>query len=215
MARRTFLVVFGFVVVLACSSLVFAQDYWQLNKFTADNEKFKYEVTSYTKQWDYDVDDYVVQETRQIQLLELRKIDDETTEVTVGNTYNLPTDQLGDQLSFMGMGMGLSMLMSGGDWFGELMLLGMFAVDLELEVGSSMQMFDGSRIRIVEKQTVAGVEGYFCTKSVREEDEAGNRVDRLTSEWVLAPDVGWPLLIRVYDDGDVTYVMELIEYSRN
>ena len=40
MACRTFLVVFGFVVVLACSSLVFAQDYWQLNKFTADNEKF-------------------------------------------------------------------------------------------------------------------------------------------------------------------------------
>ena len=71
------------------------------------------------------------------------------------------------------MGMGLSMLMSGGDWFGELMLLGMFAVDLELEVGSSMQMFDGS-VRIVEKQTVAGVEGYRTR--VHGKRMAGNRV---------------------------------------
>ncbi len=103
----------------------------------------------------------------------------------------------------------------GGEWIGEFMMLGWFAADLELEVGSSMQTFDGSRIRVLEKRTVAGVEGYLCTKSLRSEDEAGNRVDILTPKWVIAPKVGWPLLVRIYQDDEVKYVMELVEYSRN
>lgn len=97
----------------------------------------------------------------------------------------------------------------------EFMLLSWFGGDLELEVGSSIQMFDGSRMRIVEKRTMAGVEGYYCTKSIREEDDEGNRVDILVSEWVIAPKVGWPLYLKTYEDDQVTFVMELVEYARN
>ncbi|HBG00873.1 MAG TPA: hypothetical protein DDW87_04785 [Firmicutes bacterium] len=214
MARKSLLVVLGLVVALACSSLVFAQEYWEFNKFTADKESFKYEITSYSEQWDYELGEDVLRETRQTQTLGLRRVDDYTTEVTVGYTSDVPTSGLGEQLSLLAMGMGMS-LPTGGEWLGELMSLTLFAVEMELEEGSNIQMFDGSRFRVVEKRTVAGVEGYYCTKSTREQDEAGNRVDKLTSEWILAPGVGWPLLVRVYNDGEVTYVMELVEYSRD
>jgi hypothetical protein len=151
-------------------------------------------------------------ETRQSQTMELRQMGDGITEVTRSYTHAIPQGQLSDELGMMGFG--LAALMGGGEWFGEFMMLGFFATDLEFEVGSSMQTFDGARLRVIEKQTVAGVEGYFVTRSLRQEDDEGNRLDVLTSEWVIAPNVGWPLLVRVYQDGQLTYVMELVEYTR-
>lgn len=213
MVRKLLFIVLSLVLVLSFSSLVFAQEYWAWNSFTAQYERLKYEITSYSSYWDYEVGEDVPVEVRQVQVMELRQKDEETTEVTMAYTYDTPTAELGDELSLMGLGMAWAT--GGGEWIGEFMMLGFFAADLELEVGSSMQVFDGSRIKVVEKQTVAGVEGYFCTKSVRNEDDAGNRVDVLTSEWVIAPNVGWPLLVRVYQDDQVKYVMELVEYARH
>ncbi len=212
MVRKSLFMVLALVVVLSFSSLGLAQEYWNWNKFTAQHERFRYEITAYSSYYDYDLGEDVPLETRQIQEIELRQKDDETTEVTMSYTYDVAQEKLSDELSLMGLGMAWAT--GGGEWIGEFMMLGFFAADLELEVGSIMQVFDGSRIKVMEKQTVAGVEGYFCTKSVRGEDGAGNRVDTLTSEWVIAPNVGWPLLVRVYQDGQVKYVMELVEYNR-
>lgn len=212
MVRKSLFMVLAVVVVLSFSSLGFAQELWAWNTFTAQYERFKYEITSYSSYYDYETGEDVPLETHQIQEIELRQKDDETTEISMSYTYDVAREKLADELSLMGMGMAWAT--GGGEWIGEFMMLGFFAIDLELEVGSSMQVFDGSRIRVVEKQTVAGVEGYFCTKSVRGEDAAGNRVDTVTSEWVIAPNVGWPLQVRVYQDGQVKYVMELVEYDR-
>ncbi|HHT69171.1 MAG TPA: hypothetical protein GXZ85_07950 [Firmicutes bacterium] len=211
MVRKSLIIVIGLLVVLSLSSLACAQDVWAWNQFTKPYELFKYQITQYTSSWDYEVGEDVLKETRQLQTVELRQVDDETTEVTIANTYDVPTNRLSDELSVMGMGLGWAM--GAAEWVGEFMILGLFGTELELEVGSSMQTFDGSRIRVVEKQTVAGVEGYFCTKSRREDDGSGNRVDILTTELVIAPDVGWPLLVRVYKDDQVRYIMELVEYA--
>ena len=73
----------------------------------------------------------------------------------------------------------------------EYMLLGLSASDLELEVGNTIQLFDGSRVRVVEEETVAGIQGYLLRKSISDTDEAGNKVDVVTSEWVIAPDIAW------------------------
>lgn len=213
MLRKVLVMLLAVVLALSWNMAAFAQEYWAFNKFTAQEERFKYEIVSRTQEWDYDAGEEVWKESRQFQTLELKSLGD-TTEVTLANTYHLPTEELGDHLNFMGGMFNLSFLLGGGDWFGELLLLGLFATDLELEVGNSMQTFDGSRLRVVEKQTVAGVEGYFFTKQIRETDEDGNRVDILTSEWVVAPDVGWPLLLRIYYEGEVVYSMELVEYDR-
>jgi hypothetical protein len=212
MVRKSLLVVMGLLVVLSFSSMALAQEYWSWNQFNSQYERFKYEIKSYSTYYDYEVEDEVLVEKRQIQSVELRKKDDETTEVTMSITYDLPTAKLGDELSMMGLG--LAWASGGGEWIGEFMMLGWFASDLELEVGSSMQVFDGSRIRVIEKQKVAGVEGYLCRKTVRGEDDAGNRVDTLVSEWVIAPNVGWPLAVRLFQNEQVKYSMELVEYDR-
>ncbi|NLL42272.1 MAG: hypothetical protein GX251_02895 [Firmicutes bacterium] len=212
MFRKSLIIVFALVVVFSFSSLGLAQEYWDWNKFDAQYEKFTYEITSYTTQWDWEIGEDVPVEVKQLQTVELERLDEETTELTMAYTYHVSQEELAEQLGLMGFNM--SWIMGGGEWLGEFMLLGFFASDLELEVGNSMQVFDGSRVRVVEKQTVAGVEGYLCRKTVREEDEEGNRIEILNSEWVIAPKVGWPLLVRVYRDDQVVYVMELVEYSR-
>jgi hypothetical protein len=212
MIRKSLIIVFALVAVLSFSSMGLAQEYWAWNKFDAQYEKFKYEITSYATEWDWDLGEDVEVEVKQFQTVELAKLDDETTELTMAYTYYVSQEEIADQLGLMGFGM--NWIMGGGNWIGEFMMLGFFASDLELEVGNTMQMFDGSRIRVVEKQTVAGVEGYLCRKSVREEDEDGNRIEILTSEWVIAPNVGWPLAVKVYEDDEVVYIMELVEYSR-
>lgn len=212
MFRKSLIIVFALVVVFSFSSPGLAQEYWDWNKFDAQYEKFTYEITSYTTQWDWEIGEDVPVEVKQLQTVELERLDEETTELTMAYTYHVSQEELAEQLGLMGFNM--SWIMGGGEWLGEFMLLGFFASDLELEVGNSMQVFDGSRVRVVEKQTVAGVEGYLCRKTVREEDEEGNRIEILNSEWVIAPKVGWPLLVRVYRDDQVVYVMELVEYSR-
>ena len=202
------------VVVFAVSGFVSAQDLWQWNSFTADYERFYYEIVSITTEWDYDSYEDVQVENRYYQLLELKRSGDGWVEVTQGYSYMVPQNELADQLSFMGGMFGLPMFLGGGEWLAEWMFLSMFAMDLELEVGNTMQLFDGSRVRVLDEETVAGVRGYIVRKFYRDTDEDGNRIDILTSEWVLAPNVGWPLRVNVYQDGEVVYSMTLLEYVR-
>jgi hypothetical protein len=193
--------------------LAWAQDLWNYNVFPYDYEKFVYEVINYTKSWDWDTDEEIITEKKSIQVTELRKLDGENHEVTQSFTNVMESEKLFNELSFLGGLSGLSLLMSG-DWFAEMMFVGLWAADLDLEVGNTMQTFDGSRVRVVEEQTVAGVKGYLVRKSIRETDDEGNRVDILTSEWVIAPNVGWPLKLVMYSEGEVVSSMMLIEYER-
>jgi hypothetical protein len=193
--------------------LAWAQDLWNYNVFPYDYEKFVYEVINYTKSWDWDTDEEIITEKKSIQVTELRKLDGENHEVTQSFTNVMESEKLFNELSFLGGLSGLSLLMSG-DWFAEMMFVGLWAADLDLEVGNTMQTFDGSRVRVVEEQTVAGVKGYLVRKSIRETDDEGNRVDILTSEWVIAPNVGWPLKLVMYSEGEVVSSMTLIEYER-
>ncbi|HBG08930.1 MAG: hypothetical protein ACOX46_00985 [Limnochordia bacterium] len=213
MSRKLPIVVLSVVVVLSCSMLAWAQDLWNYNVFPYDYEKFVYEVINYTKSWDWDTDEEIITEKKSIQVTELRKLDGENHEVTQSFTNVMESEKLFNELSFLGGLSGLSLLMSG-DWFAEMMFVGLWAADLDLEVGNTMQTFDGSRVRVVEEQTVAGVKGYLVRKSIRETDDEGNRVDILTSEWVIAPNVGWPLKLVMYSEGEVVSSMTLIEYER-
>jgi hypothetical protein len=213
MSRKLPIVVLSVVVVLSCSMLAWAQDLWNYNVFPYDYEKFVYEVINYTKSWDWDTDEEIITEKKSIQVTELRKLDGENHEVTQSFTNVMESEKLFNELSFLGGLSGLSLLMSG-DWFAEMMFVGLWAADLDLEVGNTMQTFDGSRVRVVEEQTVAGVKGYLVRKSIRETDDEGNRVDILASEWVIAPNVGWPLKLVMYSEGEVVSSMTLIEYER-
>lgn len=214
MVRRSLVLVLILIVMLLFGVSLSAQEYWAYGEFNQQYERFKYEITSYSYKWDYDLGEEVREETKQIQTLELNKIDDDTTKLTIVYTYDVPSKDLYDQFTFMGLSGLSSFMMSGGDWIGEIVMLNFYAEDMELEVGSIIQLYDGSRIRITEKQTVAGVEGYFFTRSERHQDDDGNRIDVKISEFVVAPDIGMPLLVRIYSGGEVSFIMELVEYSR-
>lgn len=215
MLRKWLLAVLCVFVVLSVSAAGWAQELWQWNNFTAQYEKLYYEIVTRETMWDYELGEDVKVEKKYYQLLELRQIDADNTEITQGYTFVVPRAEVGEQLNFMGGGyFALPMFSGSGGFLAEYMMLTMFASELELELGNSMQLFDGSRVRILDEEAVAGVRGYVVRKSVRETDEAGNRVEIVTSEWVIAPEVGWPLRVQVYDGDEVVYSMTLVEYER-
>lgn len=84
------------VVVFAVSGFVSAQDLWQWNSFTADYERFYYEIVSITTEWDYDSYEDVQVENRYYQLLELKRSGDGWVEVTQGYSYMVPQNELAD-----------------------------------------------------------------------------------------------------------------------
>ncbi len=213
MLRKTSLLILLLLLAAVPVSAAAWGETWKWNEFNADYEKFYYEIISGSTSWDWELEEDVWVESTSYQLLEVTKIDDESWMVTQAQTSRMTKDEL-EGLSFMGGLSGLMALM-GGNWFSEFMVLGMFASDLEFEVGNTMQLSDGSRVRVVEEQKVAGVDGFLARKLIREEDEEGNRRERVTSEWIIAPDVGWPLAVKVFDsDGNLTYSMTLLEYER-
>ena len=82
MIRKSLLGILIAAVVFVLSGAVYAQDLWQSNRFTADYERFYYEIVSNTTEWDYDLFEEVKVENRFNQLLELKKADDGLVEVT-------------------------------------------------------------------------------------------------------------------------------------
>lgn len=86
MVRKSLLVVLSLILVLSGSGSLLAQEYWEFGKFTADYERFRYQITSYSTQWDWDLGEDVIVESTQYQLIELKKIDGENTELTLAST---------------------------------------------------------------------------------------------------------------------------------
>ena len=97
---------------------------------------------------------------------------------------------------------------------GEYTWLSMAASDFELEVGNTMQLFDGSRITVVGEQTVAGLQGYLIRKYIRDADENGNRIDIVTSEYDRTQRRSRAFGRNVYRHGEPYYSKTLIEYER-
>lgn len=213
MIRRKMLFTVVVMALLTVSAPVWAQDVWQFNVFSADYEKFVYEVVSYGQSWDWELGEEVLLETSYLESWTLRKVGDEL-EITMGVTYSLPADSAQEELGFLTGIYSTPLFMGDGKWMAEYIMLNMFASGLEFEVGNSMQLFDGSRVRVVSEQTVAGVKGYLVERFVRETDEAGNRIDTVTSQWLVAPKVGWPLGVTVFDNGEATFRKILVEYER-
>jgi|LSQX01.3.fsa_nt_gb hypothetical protein len=187
---------------------------WQWNQFTKDYEKLYYEIRNYALTYDYDTGNEVFVESKNYQLLEVKKLGDGEFEVTQAVTSIMNEKEI-EGLSFLGGGFSaLASILSGGSLFSEMMMMGLFASELEFEVGNTMQTWDGSRLRVVEETSVAGVDGYLVRKMIRKEDEQGRR-EIVVSEWIINPEVGWPLALKVFDEqGNVLYDMRLVEYAK-
>lgn len=209
MIRKSLLLVFSIFVVLSCSVPLLAQESWEWVSFTGQREIFTYEITHYSEEWYRDTREYVRVENKQYMHIDLQKLDDEKTEIFISYTYRVPTSELWDEFSYMGLGGLSAFTLSGGAWFGEFSNMSFFAADLDLIEGRIVEFWDGSWVRVIDKREVNGIEGYYITKSY-DESEGGE----LISEWIIAPNVPMPLFIKVYEDGEVTVIVELVEYLK-
>ena len=213
MIRKSMPTVVVVLVVLSVSTIGWAQDLWKFNKFSASCERFLYEVVSLKKMWDEELSEDVFQEILYYEQWELLTEDGEL-EVTMGYRYWLPLGEVKESMTFLGSAWNSPSMWNEFAGMEEYTWLSMAASDFELEVGNTMQLFDGSRITVVGEQTVAGLQGYLIRKYIRDADENGNRIDIVTSEWVIAPDVGWPLAVTLYEHGEAFFSKTLVEYER-
>ncbi len=159
MGRKLLYISFILVVVLSLGASVFAQEYWEVNRFTQQQEILKYKITSLglSSEWDWETAEETITEIVKVQYLalEVSKVDEQTIEVITSYTNYYSPQNLQDKISLLG-GLFTTMI-TNAEAFGELMMMGFFAEQLELEVGNNVLLFDGSRIKVGGKQKLAGV----------------------------------------------------------
>jgi hypothetical protein len=213
MIRKTIPAAVVVLTLLSVCTVGWAQEVWRFNEFTASYERFLHEAVSWDEVFDWDLLEDVIQETVFYEQWELAAGDEEM-EVTMGYRYWLPLDYVKQDMTFLGAAWDSPSIWKEAEGMEEYKSLSLVAEDLELEVGNTMQLLDGSRLSIVGEETVAGLKGYLVRMFIRETDEDGNTVETVTSEWVIAPEIAWPLAVTLYEDGEVSYRKTLVEYER-
>ena len=213
MIRKAILVTVFAFALLSVSVFGSAQNLWRLNEFTAAYERLLYELVSYDEMWDEGLEEFIEKENVYYEQWEM-VADDGRLEVTMGYRYWLPREHVKQDMSFMGALLKAPSFLREDQAMADYTWIALAAEDLDLEVGNTMQLFDWSRVRVVGERTVAGITGYLLNKFDRETDEHGNMVEIVTSEWVIAPNVGWPLAVTLYRHGEPYYSKTLIEYER-
>lgn len=90
---------------------------------------------------------------------------------------------------------------------------GMFAglvPQMDLSVGAKKDLLGAGYVEVAGKETVAGVEGYRCEIHVKDDEKMVKQ-----AEITIHPDLALPLRSRIYEDGKVTFEMELLEYRKH
>ena len=96
------------------------------------------------------------------------------------------------------------MLMLGNPMFSGLIS------QMELVVGTKKDFFGAGYAEVVAKQTVAGVEGFRCELHMKDGETMVKQ-----AEITVHPDLALPLRSVVYDDGEPTFEMTLLEYRKH
>lgn len=92
----------------------------------------------------------------------------------------------------------------------SLPFMSMIFYEADLEEGKEYESFFGI-LKILNKVNIAGQEGYLCQFwGINEEENK----EELNFEWVISPDLGLPLLMKSYFDGEATGYVELIKYEK-
>jgi hypothetical protein len=189
-----------FTAFLSIAMLANAQG-WEPYQFSGD-EKYEFEITY------FDNDD----EKTGFYGIEMKSTGqtDENGEKLYEVIYTtkgfIPESELGQQTAFGywgAYGMSLSFV------FLNPMYMMMFQ-QMEFEVGEKMSFFGAGKAEITGKENIAGRNGYVC-KYYQKDDEKG---DVLMGEWVIDPDLGFPLRSIMYDDGEIQSEILLLNYTK-
>jgi hypothetical protein len=127
-------------------------------------------------------------------------------EVTYTTSAVIPENELGEQTAFgfwSAYGMSLSFV------FLNPMYTMMFT-QMEFEVGEKMSFFGAGKAEITGKERVGNREGYVC-KYIQNDGDEG---EQLVGEWVIDPELAFPLKSVTYDGEEVQSHIELVEYKK-
>lgn len=197
--KKKILLLFTFAITV---TMITNAQGWEPYNFSGD-EKYEFEIT-------YFENDGPKTGFYGIEINSTSKTDDEGEklyEVIYTNKGFIPESELGEQTAFgfwSSYGMSLSFLFLNP-------MYTMLFQQMEFEVGEKMSFFGAGKAEITGKESIAGRNGYVC-KYFQKDEEKG---DILVGEWVIDPELAFPLRSVMYD-GDVEQSkIELINYNKD
>jgi hypothetical protein len=173
---------------------------WEPYNFNGD-EKYEFEITYYDN-------NEATTGYYGIEMKSTGKTDEngeKLYEVVYTNKGMIPESELGEQTAFgfwSSYGMSLSFVFLNP-------MYTMLFQQMEFEVGEKMSFFGAGKAEITGKETIAGRNGYVC-KYFQKDEEKG---DVLVGEWVIDPELGFPLKSIMYDEDEIQSKIELTNYT--
>lgn len=187
-----------FILIVMLSSAIFAQK-WQPYQFKG-NEKFDFKIENHDRNG-------VKQAFYSLQLKETGQQDEKgepVYDVIYKTRAQLPKSKLGAETAFgvwNTYGVSLSLAFMNP-------MYGMIFSQMDLAVGEKMSFFGAGKVEVLDKVSIAGRSGFRCIlKTTQGEEEV------LTSEWVIDPDLAFPLKAITYNKGKVATVIEMTGYE--
>jgi len=174
---------------------------WEPYNFSGD-EKYEFEITYYDNN-DVTTGYYGIEMKS---TGDTDKNGEKLYEVTYTNKGLIPESELGEQTAFgfwSSYGMSLSFVFLNP-------MYAMLFQQMEFEVGEKMSFFGAGKAEITGKESIAGRNGYAC-KYFQKDEEKG---DVLVGEWVIDPELAFPLKSIMYDDDEIQSEIILTNYTR-
>jgi len=166
---------------------------WQPYQFKG-NERFEYEVISWEDE----------EEKEALYILDIKELEEDTFEVTYITKGTLKKEELGMETAYGLWGFyGVSL--------NALILNPFYCIyfqEMDLEVGEKMSFWGAGLIKVIEKEEIAGREGFVCQFFQTIDDE-----EELVAEWTIDPELALPLRSKVFSEEKVESQIELIKYT--
>jgi hypothetical protein len=196
-----------------------AEETWAPLEFLRDKEFFRFKITTYEKTYDYSDDEEkeIIKSKVYYYEFSVDNTGEKSSTYSYKYEWNVEKEESKRKDSYGYYDSEVFSQMMGGLFLSpitEVMASAIFLTDADIEVGATITTFIGDRIKITGKEKVCDIEGYVCKFQRATEDDRGKKVYVDKAEWVIAPDVGFPLRVKNFkDDGQIAYEIELVEYS--
>jgi len=193
MKRKFMMVVLAGLFLVGTWQTVLAKK-WQPYQFKG-NERFEYEVISWEDE----------EEKEALYILDIKELEEDIFEVTYITKGTLKKEELGMETAYGlwgSYGVSLNALILNPFHY-------IYFQEMDLEVGEKMSFWGAGLIKVIEKEEIAGREGFVCQLFQTRKDK-----EELAAEWIVDPELAMPLRSKVFKKEQVESEAELIKYRR-
>ena len=200
MKMKTRLIAFFAALVMVMAFCPVSGQSWEPYQFEG-NEKYEFEITYFDN--GEPVNSFYTIDIKNSGTKDSNG--EELFDVSYTTTGKVAKSELGAQTAFGLNAYGFSISMAFLN-----PMYAMFFAQMELKVGEKMSFFGAGYTEITGKESVAGRDGYIC-KFYMKDDNGSNE---LVSEWIIDPDLAFPMKSIVYDNGEEQSNIILTNYSK-